>query len=86
MPSMSVATCCSVARITHRHIELDAHDIILAEGLPAESFRDTGSGAVEVLHPNFHDRGVDDRFCAPIIRDGSQLAATTDRAPRRAVR
>jgi len=28
----------SVAAVTYLHLELDEHDILLAEGLPAESF------------------------------------------------
>jgi hypothetical protein len=33
------------ARVTYLHVELDAHDILLAEGLPCESFLDTGNRA-----------------------------------------
>ncbi|MFY9293510.1 MAG: Hint domain-containing protein [Methylorubrum rhodinum] len=29
--------------VTYWHVELDDHDILLAEGLPAESYRDTGN-------------------------------------------
>ncbi len=32
-----------VARITYWHLELDAHDVLLAEGMPCESFLDTGN-------------------------------------------
>jgi len=32
-----------VARITYWHVELDAHDVLLAEGMPCESFLDTGN-------------------------------------------
>ena len=31
------------ARIRYFHVELDRHDILLAEGLPAESYLDTGN-------------------------------------------
>ena len=30
-------------KITYLHVELDAHDVLLAEGLPCESFLDTGN-------------------------------------------
>jgi hypothetical protein len=32
-----------VAQITYWHLELDAHDVVLAEGMPCESFLDTGN-------------------------------------------
>jgi hypothetical protein len=31
------------ARVTYLHVELDGHDVLLAEGLPCESFLDTGN-------------------------------------------
>lgn len=34
-----------VARVTYYHLELPRHDIVLAEGLPAESFLDAGNRA-----------------------------------------
>ena len=46
--------------VAYFHVELDRHDILLAEGLPAESYLDTGDralfengGAALVLHPDF---------------------------------
>ena len=48
------------ASVTYFHVELDLHDVILAEGLPAESYLDTGNrahfangGAATTLHANF---------------------------------
>ncbi len=32
-----------VGRVTYWHVELDTHDVILAEGLPTESYLDTGN-------------------------------------------
>lgn len=65
--------------VTYHHIELDAHDIILAEGLPAESFLDTDDrtmfenvSGVVVLHPGFA-APADAKFCAPMVREGIQL-------------
>jgi autotransporter passenger strand-loop-strand repeat protein len=65
--------------VTYHHIELDAHDIILAEGMPAESFQDTGDrtmfesvSGVTVLHPGFA-APADAKFCAPMVRAGQQL-------------
>ncbi|MFO1029178.1 MAG: Hint domain-containing protein [Acetobacteraceae bacterium] len=49
-----------VATVTYYHVELDRHDVVLAEGLPVESYLDTGdraafanAGAVLQLHPVF---------------------------------
>ena len=50
----------SVKTVTYHHVELDRHAILLAEGLPAESYLDTGNraffanaGLALVLHPEF---------------------------------
>jgi collagen type I/II/III/V/XI/XXIV/XXVII alpha len=52
--------CCT--SVTYYHVELETHDILLAEGLPAESYLDTGNrgmfenaGAPLILHPDFDD-------------------------------
>jgi hypothetical protein len=46
--------------VTYYHVELDRHAVLLAEGLPAESYLDTGNraffsnaGLALVLHPEF---------------------------------
>ncbi|MDA8249871.1 MAG: Hint domain-containing protein [Rhodospirillales bacterium] len=58
----------AVARVTYVHIELDRHDILLADGLPAESYLDTGN------------RGQFDRECGvrPLyeVQSADPLAAT----------
>jgi hypothetical protein len=48
------------ARVTYYHIELESHDVILAEGLPAETYLDAGhrsafgnGGTVVDAHPTF---------------------------------
>jgi hypothetical protein len=48
----------AVDRVTYFHIELERHQVILAEGLPAETYLDTGDrgafgngGGVTMLHP-----------------------------------
>ena len=48
--------------VDYYHVELNEHAILLAEGLPAESYLDTGnrgffanSGAPLVLHPDLTD-------------------------------
>jgi autotransporter passenger strand-loop-strand repeat protein len=66
--------------VTYYHIELDSHDILLAEGLEVESYLDTGSKimfedqSVLTLHPDFgtpHDAP----FCVPMVREGEKLTA-----------
>ena len=64
-------------RVTYYHIELDQHDVILAEGMPAETFLDTGNrrsfangGTVVQLHPDF-SRPVTDSH---LLRDALAYA------------
>jgi len=64
--------------VTYHHIELDEHDIVMAEGLPAESYLDTGRrNAFEgegslLLHPDFKTQDYV-TLCAPLIRNGDRL-------------
>lgn len=66
-------------RVTYYHIELDEHDIMLAEGLPAESYLNTGNrhsfaAGQAPLQLDFLASG-DHGFCVPMIRDGERLHA-----------
>ncbi|MEJ0019906.1 MAG: Hint domain-containing protein [Acetobacteraceae bacterium] len=61
-----------VDEITYHHVELARHDVLLADGLPAESYLETGrrgvfenGGAAIQLHPTFEP-------------DGKQVAAMWD--------
>ena len=70
------------ATVTYFHIELPAHDIILAEGLPVESYLDTGDranfangGAIAALFPNFTAAQWEMRGCAPLVVTGPELDA-----------
>ncbi|MBB2963507.1 hypothetical protein FHU13_003911 [Methylobacterium sp. R2-1] len=69
------------ASVTYWHIELDAHDILLAEGMPAESYIDGGDRAFFVeasdhaLHnPDFVPTGWNGR-CRPVAVDGPVVEA-----------
>jgi hypothetical protein len=71
-----------VDRITYHHVELAEHNVLLAEGLPAESFLDIkdgsnygrGSGAIK-LYPDF-TAGMWEAFgCARLIVAGPELEA-----------
>jgi hypothetical protein len=72
----------SRSTVTYWHIELMRHDIILAEGLPVESYLDTGDrsafsngGAAMALFPDFASRTWEAMGCAPLVVAGSELAA-----------
>ena len=67
--------------VTYWHVELDRHDVLLAEGLPCESFLDTGQrgafdggGAGAQLHPDLVRRRWDGEACAPMVVAGPDLA------------
>jgi len=68
--------------VTYYHVELDRHDVLLAEGVPAESFLDTGNrgafenGGVPVMaHPTFARRVWERDACAPLVWQGPKVAA-----------
>ncbi len=80
-----------MAEVTYYHIELALHDVLLAEGLPAESYLDVGDrcyfsngGSAIVLHPGFADRIREALSCAPIVVTGRELAAVRRRLHERA--
>ena len=66
------------AVVTYHHVELDVHDVILAEGLPAESYLDTGNRSrfanapIVTLHPHFVPQS-EGQPCAPMVLDGPRL-------------
>ena len=77
------------ALIEYFHIELDRHDILLAEDTAAESFVDCDSRQMfanardfEQLYPG--DDGPRWAFCAPRVEDGARLARITLRLEQRA--
>ncbi len=79
-----------VERVSYWHVELDSHDVLLAEGLAAESFLDCGSRSgfancqnfVE-LHPTFVPQSWDDA-CAPLCETGPVVDAARKRLRARA--
>ena len=68
-------------RVCYHHVELERHDIILAEGLAAESYLDTGNrhdfanGALACLHPDFEPGDRRAEPCAPLLLDGPVVEA-----------
>jgi len=82
-----------VDKVAYYHIELAEHDVLLAEGLPAESYLDTGDrsnftggGGALVLHPDFWDTASmwEARGCAPLVVAGPDLDAVRQRLDARA--
>ena len=68
--------------VEYWHIELDEHDIIIAEGLPAESYLDQGNrsafvngGAFIEAHPDFKPKHWADT-CLPLAFEGPKVERT----------
>jgi hypothetical protein len=90
VPVMCLINGTTIARmpvetVTYWHVELDGHDILLAEGLPAESYIDGGDRAFfteasdHALHnPDFVPAGWNAR-CRPVAADGPVVEAERQR-------
>jgi hypothetical protein len=61
------------AAATYYHLELDRHDVLLAEGMAAETYLDTGNRGA--LYFEQGRRGSARTPCAPLVTTGPQLAA-----------
>ncbi len=79
--------------VTYWHVELERHGVLLAEGLPCESYLDTGNraafangGDAVQLHPAFAHAVWDTRACAPLVLDGPALATARRRLLARAAK
>jgi collagen type I alpha len=79
-------------RITYYHIELPRHDVLLAEGQPAESYLDTGDrrnfangGGAVALHPDFASYAREADSCAPLVVTGRRLEHVRARLRARAL-
>ncbi len=66
-----------IETVTYWHVELSRHDVIFAEGLPCESYLDTGNraafangGTVAQAHPDFAQRVWDADSCALLVLAG----------------
>jgi hypothetical protein len=71
-----------VDSVTYYHIELPEHDVLLADGLPAESYLDSGDranfangGGIVRQIPDFCARMWEAYGCAPLIVVGAELTA-----------
>ncbi len=72
--------------VTYYHIELATHDVVLAEGLPAETYLDTDgratfdNGRAPVrLHADLSSLLWEAKGCAPLVVTGPTLAAACAR-------
>ena len=74
-----------VDSIVYFHIELPQHDVVFAEGLPAESYLDAGDrtffddGRLVTLHPDFATRVWEANACAPLTMTGPEVDAARRR-------
>jgi hypothetical protein len=71
--------------VEYWHVELDAHDVILAEGLPAESYLDCGNrtafangGAFVEAHPDFQPKHWAET-CLPLVKEGPKVKGAKER-------
>jgi autotransporter passenger strand-loop-strand repeat protein len=78
----STITQVPVARVTYHHIELAQHDVVLAEGLPAESFLDLRDGSnyknrpgPTRLYPDYSARMWEAFGCARLVVTGPEFVA-----------
>ena len=80
----------AVDAVTYHHVELAAHDVILAEGLACESYLDTGNRAI---FENAKSQQAGAAFalavwetgaCAPLVLKGKELVAARRRLLARA--
>ena len=70
-------------RVDYYHVELDSHDVIVAEGAPSETFLDDAGRSMfhnaSEFAALYRSRAVPGRFCAPKVDEGYQLEAIRHR-------
>ena len=79
-----------VDEIIYWHVELERHDVVVCEGLPTESYLDTGNradfanaGTVIALQPEFPSRTWDNNACGLLTLGGPLLAEIRERLAAR---
>jgi|GEM_PF-2237698 len=79
--------------VSYWHVELERHDVLLAEGLAVESYLDTGNRSAfagghgaTMLHPVFGRGEGAGQGCAPLVLDGPELVNVRAALLRRAMR
>jgi ELWxxDGT repeat protein len=96
IPIKHLINGCTIAQeprdeVTYFHIELEQHDVLLAEGLPTESYLDTGDrsnfengGGPVRLYPDHSARMWEAKGCAPLVVTGPALTSVRTRLLQRA--
>jgi len=82
----SISACPTYGDVSYFHVELDSHDVILAEGAPVETFVDAGSRAMFDNAAEFATLYGDEApqaLCAPLLDSGADLAAIQARIAAR---
>jgi Hint domain len=84
----SIVQAHSVDKVEYFHIELDTHDVIIAEGALSETFIDDDSRAMfhnalefDALYAEEHAPG---HYCAPRVGEGYEVEAVRSRLAQRA--
>ncbi len=82
-----------VGTVTYFHLEVEQHSLLLAEGLPAESYLDTGNrgwfdhaAGVRPLFPDYAgQRNWTDHACLPLVLTGAEIEAAHSWLVQRAI-
>ena len=71
-----------IGSVTYFHVELEEHDVLIAEGMPAESYLDTGNrhqfmndGNIVALHGDIGRGSKAAAACYPVVESGPIVAA-----------
>ena len=76
----TITQAAAMEAVHYVHVELDSHDLLLAEGAPSESYVDDGNrasfhNAAEYFPRHGEQAGHPARFCRPRLTDGPALEA-----------
>jgi hypothetical protein len=86
---VSIVQADNVDKVEYFHIELDSHDVIVAEGAPSESFIDDDSRGMFHNAHEYDTLYTDEvrrpaRYCAPRLDDGYEVEAVRRAIAQRA--
>jgi hypothetical protein len=85
---VSIVQAEHVDQVEYFHIELDTHDVIFAEGAPAESYIDDDNRLMFHNAPDYYARYRDARvpvhYCVPRLQEGYELETARQRIAARA--
>jgi len=91
MNHCTVAPAKRLRHVEYFHIELDKHAILIANGMPVESYLDTGDrssfengGVAVTLYPDFTARTWEASGCATLMVAGPNVTAVRCQLNRRA--